>query len=233
MYLAEKVRNTLRRLLQHYGTENVKKHLWNNEFSRGRWDCLDRTPGDYVYSYVEKYASNGSILDLGCGSGSTGNELDETSYRHYRGVDISDVAIEKARRRTEENHRVEKNRYCQADIFGYVPTQQYDVILFRDSIYYIPRGQIIAMLDRYSQFLKEGGVFIVRITNGSDDKFKTIVDTIESNFEVKEKYVFERPDAIIMIFRQAGNGSSPRRGCVLPLPMIATRADPNRDFSRD
>src|SRR5262245_18919549 len=99
MYLVRKVRNIVRGFLQAYGTTKVKRHLWNTEFSRGRWDCLDRTPCDCIYPYIEKYANNGSILDLGCGSGSTGSELDAIIYRYFIGVDISDVAIEKARRR--------------------------------------------------------------------------------------------------------------------------------------
>ena len=215
MYLPGRVQNILRGLLQAYGTKNVKRYLWNIEFSQGRWDCLDRTPLDCVYPYVEKYANGGSILDLGCGSGSTGNELDATTYRHYMGVDISDVAIEKARRRTEENGRAHQNRYAQSDVFSYVPTQQYDVILFRDSIYYIPWGKIKTMLDRYSKYLKEGGVFIVRMWNGSD-KYNTIADTIEDNFEVVEKYLSDQPKAVVIIFRQ-GVGSTPRRTSHSPL----------------
>jgi SAM-dependent methyltransferase len=88
-------------------------------------------------------------------------------------VDISDVAVEKSRRRTEENRREDKNHYLCSDVFNYVPTGQFDVILFRDSIYYVPHGKIIAMLRRYSKYLKEGGVFIVRMWNlGREREFK-------------------------------------------------------------
>lgn len=201
MSIAQKTRNVLRGLLQAYGTRNLKRQLWNIEFAQGRWDCLDRTPGDCVYPYVEKFVNNGAILDLGCRSGSTGNELGATTYQHYTGVDISDVAIEKARKRTTENRRGDKNHYFQSDIFSYVPARQYHVILFRDSIYYVPRGKIKAMLDRYSKYLKECGVFIMRMYNGSD-KYKAIVDTIESNFEVVEKYLSDQPKAIVIVFRQ-------------------------------
>src|ERR1700674_5764890 len=93
MYLAQRVRNVSRGLLQRYGTESMKRALWNSEFMGGRWNCLDDTSGDCVYPYVEKYARNGSILDLGCGSGNTGIELDVTAYQQYVGVDISDAAI--------------------------------------------------------------------------------------------------------------------------------------------
>ncbi len=200
MHLARKVGNVLRGLLQAYGTRSLKRYLWNTEFSRGRWDCLDRSPGDCVYPYVEKYANNGSILDLGCGSGSTGSELSATTYREYTGVDISDVAIGKAKRRTEEDGRAANNHYLQADISSYVPTQQFDVILFRDSIYYIPGKKIKPLMDRYSKYLKKEGVFLVRLYD-SRGKYKRILDTFLNSFEVVEKYVSDESTAVI-VFRQ-------------------------------
>jgi SAM-dependent methyltransferase len=199
--LRRKVRNKLRAVLQLYGTATVKKFLWNFEFSRARWDCLESSLGDAVYPYIEKYADQGSILDLGCGSGSTGNELDATAYADYTGVDISDVAIQKAKTRTELNGRVDKNEYCQGDILGYVPNRHFDVILFRDSIYYVTLAKINGMLDRYSEYLKQDGVFIVRMWS-ADGKYKSIVDTIESNFAVVEKRFSNEPTTAVIVFRR-------------------------------
>jgi 2-polyprenyl-6-hydroxyphenyl methylase/3-demethylubiquinone-9 3-methyltransferase len=195
------IRNKLRALLQAYGTEKVKAFLWNTEFSRGRCDYLESTIGDLVYPYVEKYANHGSILDLGCGSGNTGNELDANAYADYTGVDISDVAIEKARVRTEENRRVDKNNYFQSNILSYLPTRQFDVILFRESIYYMPLRKIKPMLDRYSRYLKEGGVFIVRMARVSG-RMQRIAGIVESDFQVVEKYLSDEPKAILMVFRR-------------------------------
>ena len=42
-----------------------------------------------------------SVADLGCGPGNTANELAETAYRNYIGVDISEEALAKAARRTD------------------------------------------------------------------------------------------------------------------------------------
>ncbi|MGA3316333.1 MAG: class I SAM-dependent methyltransferase [Candidatus Korobacteraceae bacterium] len=191
----------MRGLLQAYGTPSIKKFLWNVEFSGGRWDCLDTTPGDCVYRYVEKYAAKGSILDLGCGSGSTANELAATTYRQYTGVDISDVAIAKAISRTQETGREQKADFFQFDFSSFLPNEQYDVILFRDSIYYVPTAKIGAMLERYSRYLNEGGVFIVRLWGGGGSKEKTILDIIERNFEIVEKYLSEEPKAAVIVFR--------------------------------
>jgi SAM-dependent methyltransferase len=196
---ASKARSALRALLQTYGAGPVKKVLWDVEFSNGRWDCLDRTAGDCVYPFLEKYGSNGSILDLGCGSGSTGNELDTTAYERYVGVDISDVAIERAQQRSEANGRADRNRYRQSDILSYAPDRSFDVILFRDSIYYVPRRHIKAMLQRYAQYLEAGGVFIVRMADA--EKYQDIVATIETHFAVVEKHTADDPKALVLIFR--------------------------------
>ena len=121
MFLARKMRNISRALLQVYGTKRVKRLLWNSEFAHGRWNALDSTPDDWIYPFIEKHARGGSILDLGCGSGNTGNELNPGAYSHYTGVDISDVAIDKARTRTQAHGRAETCRYLQSDIVDYVP----------------------------------------------------------------------------------------------------------------
>ena len=202
MYMVQKLWNAMRGMLQAYGGHDIKRHLWNSEFSKGRWDCLDTSSDDRVYSYVEKYANNGSILDLGCGSGSTGNELDQSAYREYIGVDISDVAIDKARRRSEANGRTSKNFYFQSDIASFVPSKKFDVILLRDSIYYLPGTKIYAVLHRYSSYLNDSGVFIVRMHDYVSGNYKTIVDILETNFTVHEKYMEDQSTMLIIVFRE-------------------------------
>lgn len=199
----QRVQNKVRGLLLAHGPKRIKRSLWNAEFAGGRWENLARTTGDCVYPHIEQYAKDGSVLDLGCGSGNTGAELSANTYHDYTGVDISDVAIDKARNRAEEDGRTEKNRYITWDIFSYEPTQQFDVILFRDSIYYVPGPKHKGMLDRYSKFLKPGGVFIVRLWTGNG-KYGGIVDFIEANFEIVEKKVSGPSDTVVLVFRQVG-----------------------------
>jgi predicted TPR repeat methyltransferase len=88
---------------------------------RWDWDYIDHTTEDVIYHYLERYSNNGSILDLVCGSGNTGNELDITKYKRYTGVDISEEAIQKAIMRTTLNHRDKQNEYFAGDILKYVP----------------------------------------------------------------------------------------------------------------
>src|SRR5436190_1833498 len=207
MNSALRVRNTIRGLLQSYGTPTIKRYLWNNEFASGRWDGCQAETADCAYPIVEKYARGGSILDLGCGEGRAANELDATKYRRYVGVDVSDVALEAARTRARDSGRSEQHHFVQSDIVGYVPDGSYDVILFMESIYYVPWARIPAMLARYSRFLAPNGVFIVRLFSGSN-KYSPIADLIQRRFHVLHTQTFDNPSAVVIVFRSAASHSN-------------------------
>ncbi len=84
--LIRKVKDRFRDLLQTHGSSKTKQRLWDTEFATSRWDCLDTTTDDCVYPRLERWVKGGSILDLGCGSGSTANELDGSAFGEYTGV---------------------------------------------------------------------------------------------------------------------------------------------------
>jgi SAM-dependent methyltransferase len=201
MNLPPKITNVLRSAKQRWGNFEIKHRLWDNEYAGGRWGHCEHTPGALVYRFVERHCMNGSILDLGCGSGNTGNELDVSRYHDYTGVDISGVAIKKATKRSEQNGRAKKNRYVQADIISCLPDRKHDVILFRESIYYVPDSKIKAMLDRYSHYLSERGAFVVNVSKYGTRKGQVILNLIESNFNVLEKYSPPGADEFVVVFR--------------------------------
>jgi SAM-dependent methyltransferase len=206
MHIAQRALTVMRGLLKRYAPSKVKMMLWDQEFSGSHWDFIDHTAGDCVYPHLEKHLRDGSILDLGCGPGNTANELAATSYRTYVGVDISQAALGKATKRTEQNGRTAKNRFACADFISYVPTQQFDVILFRESMYHVPLGKVKAMLDHYSNYLVEGGVFIVRM-NTSDGKgsgkyrLTAMVNVMEAEFEIVEKCQYGGSGPTVIVFR--------------------------------
>jgi len=190
MYSVQQALSFVQGIVKRYGPSNVKRVLWDKEFSGGKWDFIDNTVGDCVYPPLEKYAKNGSILDLGCGPGNTANELADTAYHTYIGVDISEAALGKARRRTEENGRANKNSFAQGDFLSYAPPQQFDVILFRESLYHVPVGKVETILDRFSKYLKEDGVFIVRVgvsPNAGTGRTTAMLGIIENEFDIIEK----------------------------------------------
>lgn len=186
------------RILKRWGNTSRRKSIWDEEFSSGKWDYLENTSDDPIYSYLEKYCNGGIILDLGCGSGNTGNEMDASKYSSYTGVDISEWAVKRALARSESNGREEKNKYVCADICRYTPGRRYDIILFRESIFYIPKSRIRVVLDRYSDYLKETGVFIVRMCDRK--KYASIVRLIDKHYHVVDSSQANNAN-IILVFR--------------------------------
>jgi SAM-dependent methyltransferase len=208
MHPVERSLRFVRGALASYGPSAIKRALWDREYSAGKWSFNDNTAGDCVYPYLKKYAKKGSILDIGCGSGNTANELELSAYSSYLGVDISEAALDKARRWSERNGRVDKNSFVQADFLEYVPSQQFDVILFRESLYLVPLGKVKVTLDRYSTHLKGGGVIIVRISTTENGKRKhrptAMVHAIETGFDVLEKRQDGEFGPTVVVFRPRG-----------------------------
>jgi 2-polyprenyl-3-methyl-5-hydroxy-6-metoxy-1,4-benzoquinol methylase len=208
MYIAQRTLTFMNALLKSYGPSSVKKFLWDQEFSEGKWNFIDNTVGDCVYAHLENHTKGGSILDLGCGPGNTATELDATKYSSYVGVDISEVCLAKAAKRSAEIGRATKNRFMRSDFISYAPDQKFDVILFREAIYHVPFGKVKPVLDRYSEYLKAGGVFVVRVftlgDNGRKIKHrpKATLNLIEAEFDVVERRQYgDKAGSEVVVFR--------------------------------
>jgi SAM-dependent methyltransferase len=193
--------------LKSYGPSKLKRRMWDSEYSTDKWDFADHTTDDCVYAHLERHAQNGSILDLGCGT-NTGNELAEQCYRRYVGTDISEVCLNKARKRTKVIGRAGKNEFMVADFLTYVPAEKFDVILFRESLYHVPMNRIKETLDRYSKYLTDRGVFVVRLFT-SDPGGKTkqrpaaMLEIVEREFKVLEnnQYDSKGSKATVIVFK--------------------------------
>jgi len=208
MYIVRRTLTFARGFLLSYGPTRVKKAVWDKEFAGNKWSFIDDTTGDCVYPHLERHLRGGDILDLGCGPGNTANELTETSYRTYIGIDISESALAKGVKRTDESGRADKNSFVCSDFLSYMPARDFDVILFRESMYHVPYGQVQKLLDKYSRHLKSGGVFIVRLYLGDDQpgriKFRVRrkIDLIRRKFDVVEMCEYDRPRMpTVLVFR--------------------------------
>jgi len=200
MYIVDRTARFVRGFLLSYGPTSIKKRFWDKEYSEEKWSFAYNTVGDCVYPHLERHTSNATILDIGCGSGNTATEM-APNYKSYLGVDISEAALGKARRRSRECGRGEKNRFECGDFLTYVPSGKYDVILFRESMYHVPLGKVKATLDRYSEYLKDGGVIIVRLFASSGDRLDgkdkarpaAMLRIMETEFDIVEKSKYTSP----------------------------------------
>lgn len=196
----------VRGLLKRYGPSTLKMKLWDQEFASDHWDFIDDTASDCVYPVLARYTKGGNVLDLGCGPGNTANEMAESSYASYVGVDISDVALEKARKRTERDGRTAKNSFVCSDFLSFQTAQTFDVILFRESMYHVPLNKVRPILTHFSNQLKPGGVFVVRMNTsdrkgGQNTRLTNIFEIIESEYTMVEKNQFGAEGPTVAVFQ--------------------------------
>jgi len=189
--------------LKRWGTTRWKQQVWDSEYEKGKWQrksSASHSHRDSVFDVIEKYSTGGEILELGCGTGETAFETKEW-YSHYEGVDISDVAVRTALLARDELHpsQAGKISFVIADMSTFSPVRPFAVILFRESVYYIPSPKISATLRRLSPFLTSNGVFIVRVHDRA--KYKGILDVIQRDYNLVEQLFPERARGATIVFR--------------------------------
>lgn len=174
--------------------------MWNREYAVCPWNQETEAADTALCDLLGRYARRGSILDLGCGAGNTVCELNGNIYDRYTGVDVSDVALEKAATRARANGSNSQLAFRQSDILNFQPQESFDIILFRESIYYVPIRKLRSVLERYARHLKEDGVFIVTVFDSA--AYGPVLTEIEAHFSVAEKYASQDKSQTILVFRR-------------------------------
>lgn len=193
-----------------YGSSMAKGKKWNEEYQAGYSNYMENNlEEDPIYGIIYKYINDGHLLDLGCGTGITYFHSHNVPMK-YTGVDISDVAIEECKKKYESIEAHNSATFICHDIETYVPSHKFDIILLKDSIYYLRKNDMLPILIKLSNFLQDrNGVFIVRIYR--TEKLKHIVKTIYANFEIVEDYHLHEGEGIvegegiIIVFRHSRN----------------------------
>ena len=82
---------------------------WDRQYAAGEWDFLgglaEMPRFSVIAGYCRTVAPSPSVLDIGCGTGLLHAWLGKDSDRRYLGIDISEIAIRKAREAALGNAR--------------------------------------------------------------------------------------------------------------------------------
>lgn len=141
---------------------------WNHQYGKGLWDGLKALNEVARFSVIVGYvkylkpyqAGQGpEILEIGCGEGLLQQRLQSQNYTRFVGLDISDLAIQKAAADAGDN----KCTYLVADMDVYEPTGQFDLIIFNEVIYYSKHP--LETLQRLATYLKPDGLLLVTIND--------------------------------------------------------------------
>ena len=164
----------------------MSEEYFNSMYKEGKWkhrseERLERYT--IIAGYCYYYKRGGSILDVGCGEGVLLDFLDYGIFSKYIGIDISRSAFEEVKLDGKHNAQ-----FIRADIDTYVPNENFDIIVFIESIFYLKKP--FDTLKHYEQFLRKDGFFIVSVyeTHGSSLFWRKIKSLYRIVHEVKLVY---------------------------------------------
>ncbi|WP_298304111.1 class I SAM-dependent methyltransferase [Flavobacterium sp.] len=154
-----------------------KRFSWNYKYFIGKWDYIENQNTRYnkIVEHVNYCnINNPKILDLGCGFGSLCKYLNEDDFSSLLGVDLSDTAIAKAKKKKYSN-----TNFIVADIQKFETNEKFDIIILNEVIYYL--DDYLETLSRFSKFFKnENGYFIISIYGVRED----IIEKVSTQYEL-------------------------------------------------
>ena len=176
-----------------FGPERLRSIAFDEKYRKGDWDFYAEEPEE-LRSVVRTHLRQGDLLIMGCGGASILEGLEEDSFSSALGIDLSQEAIQLASR-----YLTEKISFQQANMLEFVSPQSYDVILFSESLYYVPLSLQEEFLHRILRDLKLGGVVIVTIAQS--ERYEESIQLIRQNFDIIEDKSFLDSTRHILVFR--------------------------------
>jgi len=152
--------------------------VWNAEWASGRWNSLDVINQDSL-DIVKKYARNGRIVELGCGSGALIGQVETSCFSHYLGFDISRSAIRRARSRNLKQCEFQVGK-MQAAAF-----ETADLIIIQEALYYLEEPEQRALIKSCVERLSPGGVFYVAVHDAN--QFAPLIASVRQSGSVVEE----------------------------------------------
>jgi SAM-dependent methyltransferase len=145
-------------------------------------------------STIRKYLRGGDLLILGCGGASILDSFEPAAFTSVLGLDLSAEAVRLASRFATENIL-----FQVGDMVTFQCPKAYDVILFSESLYYVPPSQQEELLKRLARHLKPRGVFIV--TLAQPKRYSAIIELIRRCFQAMEDHTFANSERHLLVFR--------------------------------
>jgi 2-polyprenyl-3-methyl-5-hydroxy-6-metoxy-1,4-benzoquinol methylase len=158
------------------GPKSLRKLAFDEKYSSGDWDFSNDGPKELM-KLVESHANKGHILIMGCGGASILKDISPEAYASVLGVDLSTEAI-----RLACQYAGPKISFQQADMTKFNFPRAYDLVLFSESIYYIPFLHRKRYLQKICQHLTHGGSILVTISQSK--RYRNIFSMIRNSFEV-------------------------------------------------
>ena len=180
-------------LVTRFGPRKLRSIAFDQKYRSGAWNFVGTNDSDLADT-VRRYLRNGDLLIMGCGGASVVRELEASGLQSVLGVDLSEEAIRLARRSAPV-----KATFQLADMVTFECPHSYDVILFSESLYYVPGGRQVALLNRLGAHLKSGGAFVVTLAEAK--RYQDIIERVRTNFRIIEDHPFPGSTRHLLVFQ--------------------------------
>lgn len=180
-------------LVTRFAPTRLRSLAFDAKYRRGDWDFAGES-SDELPLTVLQYGRGGDLLILGCGGASILASFEPAIFASVLGVDLSQEAIRRASRFATANIT-----FTPGDMTTFQCERPYDVILFSESLYYVPLAKELELLNRLSKCLKPGGAFIV--TLAQPKRYRAIIELIRASFQVLEDRNFVGSARRLLVFR--------------------------------
>lgn len=175
-----------------FGPAWLRGLAFDEKYRRGDWNFKGES-SDELPSVIRKYLRAGDLLILGCGGASVLESLRKEAIGSVLGLDLSSEAVRLANRYADRNIS-----FQTGDMVTFQCPRDYDVILFSESLYYVPSAQQEALLKRLAKHLKPGGAVIVTLAQA--DRYHAIIELIRGRFQVVEDHKFSNSERHLLVF---------------------------------
>lgn len=132
------------------------------EYFGDDWEFLEDING-----FINSTASNGKILDLGCGSGYISKYMADNGLQPI-GIDFSEKMIEIAKQKYPQ---IPFYKMDIADVGNYFDENTFDGLLAIYTLYFIPKEQMDSVLESLSKILKDGANLLIVTQIGKGEQF--------------------------------------------------------------
>jgi SAM-dependent methyltransferase len=163
-------------------TPGLQKY-WDELFAKQYINILE-SPAEIgrhgvIAEIINRFASEGSILDVGCGTGILSQLINYNKFK-YEGCDISDVAIEYS----VKNRYNVKAKFVRCRIEDIQYTNKLSAIVFNESLYYL---DVDEAFDKSNKLLKNGGFFIASVFDFPEGEI--LLKSLRNRLEVKSETI--------------------------------------------
>lgn len=166
------------------GTARLKSLSFDAKYARGVWDFTSESVE--LVKLVERYSGGGTCP--------IASALSVESFRLFVGVDLSPEAVSMARCR----HGSPKIRFEVSDMTSYLCDDVFDVILFSDSLNYVPRRSREKLLRWLRGSLSDRGRLIVAIAQSR--RYARILAMVRRHFEVEVDRSLDGGERHVVVF---------------------------------